>query len=408
MVAARNLEQQMRAGSRSDQRVLGADTPFAGMPSAQLYGVNPYQGLPRYDSRFARRYARNIMAQAGYFAELDAEMRAMTRNDNARLADYRSDAGLSLAFARSLEYIIRKPYEAEYPELRAPEFIPLMTEVPPEALTFTYRMLDKMGVAAIINENGSDSPKVDLKAEEWQQPIVTLGASYDYTILDTMRAARLGIPLEAYKAEAARFACEYLNEKLAAVGNANAGLVGLTNAPGVAAVTQVSSGGSWVQQIASIGTASTTNATPPAVVVAQGIISDFNAMISTVFTGTDGIHRPDTALVSVAAYAALMTAPRSPGFTDDTLLEYIEKACQINIECWPQLNTAGALTVGGLKGRVMVYKKDPKILSLVVAQPFTQLPPQPVKMAWEVQTYMRTGAVQVRFPKAVVYMDGVS
>ncbi len=56
----------------------------------------------------------------------------------------------------------------------------------------------------------------------------------------------------------------------------------------------------------------------------------------------------------------------------------------------------------------MVYKKDPKILSLVIAQPFTQLPPQPIRMAWEVMTYLRTGAVQVRFPKAVAYIDGVS
>jgi hypothetical protein len=179
--------------------------------SAELHEQNPYTDRPRYDSRYARMYSRNILQQAGYFAELQAEVRADGLG-------YREDAGLSLVFARALDYIIRKPYEAEYPELRAPEFLPLMTEVPPEALTFTYRMIDKLGQAAIIQENGSDAPKVDLKGEEWQSPIVTIGASYDYTVLDTLRAGRLNIPLEAYKAEAARFASEYLEEVIAPVG----------------------------------------------------------------------------------------------------------------------------------------------------------------------------------------------
>jgi hypothetical protein len=379
-----------------------ADSPYAGMATSELFADNPYKGTPRYDSRYARRYARNILMQAGFFAELDEELRDMRRDGR------RSDAGLSMAFARSLEYIIRKPYEAEYPELRAAEFIPLMTEVPPEAASFTYRMLDKMGQAAIIQENGNDAPKVDIKGEEWQQPIVTIGASYDYTILDTMRASRMGVPLEAYKAEAARFACEYLMENLAAVGNSNYGLAGLTNAPNITATTQVSiASGSWVQQANTLGAASTLNAQAPAVAIAQGIVSDILAMKKGIFVDTQGIHQADLGLVTVSGYAALMSTPRSPAFTDDTLLDWLEKVCQIQIECWPQLNSAGAITVGGLTGRVMVYKRDPKILNLVLAQPFTQLPPQPSRMSWEVVAYLRTGAVQVRYPRAVRYMDGV-
>ena len=350
-------------------------------------------------------YSRNILQQAGYFQELADEV----REDGL---GYRQDAGLSLVFARALDYIIRKPYEAEYPELRAPEFLPLMTEVPPEALTFTYRMIDKLGQAQIIQENGSDAPKVDLKGEEWQSPIVTVGASYDYTVLDTLRAARMNIPLEAYKAEAARFACEYLEEVIAAVGASNSGVPGFTNAPGIVGTTQVSTGGNWITQINSIGSASTSNASPPAVVVTQNITADINAAITKVFQNTDGIHRPDTLLLPVAVYAALMTAPRSPGFTDDTLLDYLEKVCQLDIECWPQLNTAGAITTSTLgvsySGRVMIYKKDPKLLNLVVCQPWTQLPPQPIRMAWEVTSYLRTGGVTVRYPLTATFVDGVS
>jgi hypothetical protein len=380
---------------------------FDGTGAAPIVGIgaSPYAGIGRYDGRYAGRYARRILENDGrFFSELDAEIRQDgfgIRND-----------GLSMVFARALDYIIRKPYEAEYPELRAAEFLPLMTEVPPEALSFTYRMIDKMGVAQIIQENGSDAPKVDIKGQEWQAPLVTIGASYDYTVLDTLRAARMNVPLESYKAEAARFACEFSLEQIAAVGASLSGVAGFTNAPGISATTQLSTG-NWIKQIQSIGTATTSNATPPAVVVTQAIAGDINAMISSVFSATQGIHRPDTVLVPVAAYAALMTAPRSPGFTDDTILDYLEKACQVDIECWPQLNTAGLVSTTdslgvSYKGRVMCYKKDPKLLNLVVAQPWTQLPPQPTRMAWEVTSYLRTGGVTVRFPKSATYMDSVS
>jgi hypothetical protein len=392
-------------GRERGQVQLSADNPYAGMATAKVFSDhNPFEGLPKYDSRFARSYARNILQNNGYFAELAQEM----RQDGY----LRHDAGLSLAFARSLEWIIRKPYEAEYPELRAAEFLPLMTEVPPEAATFTYRMLDKVGQAAVIQENGSDAPKVSLKGSEWQSPIVTIGASYDYTILDTLRAGRMNIPLEAYNAEAARFACEYLLENIAAVGLPNSGVPGFTNAPGVSLTAQVSTGGNWIAQIASIAQASTTNPTPPAVAVTQAIAGDINAAIKKVFVATKGTHRPDTVLVGYNAYGALMTAPRSPGFTGDTILDYLENLCQVNIECWPQLDTAGAITTTyaaqNYTGRVMVYKKDPKLLNLVVCQPFTQLPPQPIRMAWEVTTYLRTGGVTVRYPLTVTGIDGVS
>lgn len=382
---------------------IGSATVLAGAPSL----TNHHRGRPKFDSKYSRLYARSLMQAANMWDDLYAEM----RSDGG----LRQDAGLSLAFARALEYIIRKPYEAEYPELRAMEFLPVMSEVAPEALAFTYRMLDKIGQAAIIQENGSDAPKVDIKGSEWQQPIVTIGASYDYTILDTARAEALDIPLEAYKAETARFACEYLLENIAAVGAPNSGVVGFTNAPGVSGVTQVSAGGAanWMQQIANIGSASTVNATTPGAVAAQGIAADINAMINAIFQGTKGIHRPDTMLVGVNAYSALMTAPRSVNFTYDTILDYLEKLCQIDIECWPQLDNAGAVTTtvggtGAFKGRVMMYKKDPKLVNLVIPQPWTQLPPQPVRMAWEVTSYLRTGGVQVRYPGSVRFMDGVS
>lgn len=356
----------------------------------QVWRDNPFAGAHglRLDSkRGVMASAQRILATAGY-----------------DVRDRRNDS-LTVAFARELEDVLKEIFETEYAELRAREFMPERS-VSPEALTFTYRMTNRVGAADIINENGSNIPKVDVEAKEWQQPIVTWGASYDFTIFDQMRSGRLGISIDSLKAEAARWACEYKLEQLAATGDATMGLVGLVNAPGVAGTTQLSTG-TWLAQIASIPTASPTNATPPAVVVAQAIGGDIGAMMNQIFAQTQGIHTATNILVPVSIYNALKTTPQSPGFTSKNLLTYLEELTGLEFDCWPQLNNADVAGTSGVHGMVVVYKKDPKVLNLMMAQQFTQLPPQAVKMAWEINCYMRGGAAQVRYPLAITFMKGL-
>jgi hypothetical protein len=324
--------------------------------------------------------------------------------DRRRDSVERADA-LTAAFARELEDILKEVFEAEYPELRAAEFLPERF-VSPDAATFTYRMTNKVGVADIIDDNGNNMPKVDVDGQEWQQPVVSIGCSYDFTYLDQMRSARLGVSVDALKAEAARYAIELKIEQLAANGDSTQGLVGLWNAPGVSATTQLSTG-TWVSQINAIGSASTSNATPPAVVVAQALIADVAQMKRTIYQNTLGIHVPDTMLVPTSIYMSLEATPRSPGYTDDTLLQYMEKITGLDIEMWPQLNAADTAGHSGVHGVVVVYKKDPKIVNLMQAMPFTQIAPQPIRLAWEIPCWARTGAAQVRYPLAVSFMYGL-
>lgn len=345
--------------------------------------------------------ARRIMAASGH---IPAEV--LDGRDRRRDSVQRADA-LTVAFARELEDIIKELFEIEYPELRAREFMPERS-VSPDAATFTYRMTNKVGVADIINDAGSNMPKADVTAEEWQQPIVNIGCAYDITILEQMRSGRLGFSIEALKAEAARWAIEYKIEQLAANGDSTQGLVGIWNAPAVPQTTQLSSAaGTWVTQINNIPTASTTNATPPAVVVAQAIGGDIGNAIRNIYTNTAGIHEPDTMLVPSSIYQALKVTPQSPGFLSKSLLQYLEELTGLDIEMWPQLNAADTAGTAGVHGIVVVYKKDPKILNLMQAMPFTQLPPEKIRLAWEISCWARTGAAQVRYPLALTYLKGL-
>jgi hypothetical protein len=373
--------------------------------TAQIYaGLGPFGhlllpgggGFARFDSKAVQSFHADAMVHDAIRAGvIPPEMR--------------HDAGLSLAFAREFEYVVAKVYEVEYPQFRATDFIPVDTSVPPGALTFTYRRVDigAGGHAKIVNAYADDLPRADINASELHQPIVTIASSYEFSVVDIAAAAFSGIPIEAYKARAARFAIDFLMERLACFGYAPAGLVGLSNAPGIIPTTKISTG-TWVAQIAGI-VAATAAAPYTATAVVSAIAGDVAALLNKVFIQTNGTHAVDTILVDVPTYAALKTMVRSPVFTYDTILQYLEQAFDVTFDYWPMLGTAGVgSTPGAPHGRVMAYKKDEDLLKLVISQPFTQLPPQPVNLAFQVPCMERTGAVQVMSPLSMTYMDGCS
>lgn len=310
------------------------------------------------------------------------------------------DAGFSAMFARSLEYIYQQPFDIEYPALRARQLIPVDTQPPAGADYYTYRMFDKTGRAEIVhNYAGQSFPEADVLADEWKQLIVSLGAKYSYTVQDMRAAAMAGVPLEAKKAEAARFAIEKRIEEIAWAGDTATGLVGITNAPGVQSVTKVSPAGTWAAQITAAIAAGTVTAT------AQAILADVNAMANAIYSNTQGNHKPTTLVLPIPAYAAIMTQTRAPGFTSDTIGQFILEASPwLNeIVDWAYLNGASAG-----QGEALMYEKDPRVLGLVISQDFEQFPPEIEALRWLVYCHLRTGGVCIRYPLAVATMTGIS
>ena len=313
----------------------------------------------------------------------------------------RNDASGSLAFARGLEYIFKAVEEIQFPKLRAPDFIPVNTEVPAGSKTFTYRQFEKTGAAAVIHNMAGDLPLVGYKGKEWSAPVVTIGCAYAFTVVDVEMAARLEVPLEAMMASACKWALEFLQEQIACNGLANEGIAGFTNAPGVVGTTQLSTG-TWLAQVRLIA-AATATAPATAVAFAQGLVSDINAMISKVFVQTQGLQDVTDIIFPLDLYSALRSCPRSPAFTNDNLISYIEALCNVELDYWPQLNTASSTG----HGRVMAYEKSEEVLRLVLARPFTQYPPQAKNLAWIVPCIEELGGTQVKKPLAVTFMDGL-
>lgn len=339
---------------------------------------NPFLGLSRFDARISEDVAEELCRG---------------------VAEFRGDAGATLAFARSLEYTFAKVYEIPFPRLRATEFFPLNTEVPPGSLTYNYRQIAGTGQAAVINPMATDFPLVGLDAKEFPAPIVTTGCAWAFNFMDIARAALTNVPFESSLARTARYAIEFLGEVIAAVGVADAGVPGVTNAPGVTSTAQVSTG-SWLTQIASIGAA--TPSTPAAAVAAMsGIITDVNAMANAVLQNTDDRFPATNLLMSPKLYRALKTAPRSPAFTDDSMLDYIRKMTGLEPDYWRPLATAS----GTGHGRTMVYCKDPEVVEIVRARMFTQFAPQQRMLNSIVPCIAEEGGASVHIPGGVTYMD---
>ena len=347
-------------------------------------------------------------------------LRCDSRDDYEKVArhllGWRQDAGLTVAFARQLEHIFAKTYAAEFAQYRAHEFFPTSTEVEAGALSFTYRMISRLGNAQVINAgNARDLPNIDLEGEEWQAPVITLGASYNFTVIDQSSAAMAQFALEAEKAKATREAIEALEEQTYCIGYAAAGVSGVTNAPGVAAVTQVSSG-TWGAQLITALAQSPLNSA-----VVSAIASDLIAMKQAIFSKSLGRHKATNCLLPPNLYSALDTAPESPLFNSKTLLTWLEELTGMDIDYWPILLNAGALNGSPLSPlnavnpvtnpaqttRVVVYEKNPDVVQLIQAQPFVQLAPQATGLVWEIPCYSRIGGAMAVRPLGIVYMDGL-
>ncbi len=307
------------------------------------------------------------------------------QEDMESIAGVRMDAGETAMFARQLEHIYAQVYEIRYAQLKARRFFPVDTSVPSGAESFTYRMYNMFGAAAIIANYADDLPRVDVLGKEFSSLIKSLGASYGYSIQDIRRAAMAGAQLEVTKARAVRRAHEQSFDDIAAFGNAAAGLGGVTNNANVPLVTPDNN--------------------PWDTATSLQIIDDLNKLVNAIVTSTREIFIPDTVLLDDTSFEVVSTKPMSStGDTDKTVLRYfLDNNPYINnVDRWNKLNDAGA---GGVT-RIMAYPRDPEVVQIVEPQPFEQFPPQWRNLEAVIPTHSRVGGVRIMYPLGMAYMDG--
>ena len=307
------------------------------------------------------------------------------RLDTLRKANF--DDKFSAFLDQQLEALEAQIYRVEYPELKARSFIPLKSDVPAGAETFAYRVYDAFGEAVWLSNYQNKLPTASVRGEKIVGKVEGMGTAYHYSIQDLRAAAMGGMALESEHAEAARAALERKVDDVSAFGDSKRGFVGFANHPNPDLTNAT---GSW-----------SNSATDPLVILAD--LMSFGKHVRAV---TKEIFTPDTLLLPTSAYDAIATRLLSPtGSTRETILStFLAVNPWIKaVSSWPKLETAGT----GSGTRAIAYKRDAKIVQLVIPMEMLQHPPQLDGLAYQVPMEMRFGGVLVRQPKAIYYMDGV-
>jgi hypothetical protein len=298
----------------------------------------------------------------------------------------RLDAGETAMFARSLEHLYSRIYEVVYAELKARRFFPVDSSVAAAAETYTYRMMNTVGQAALIGNFADDLPRVDVLGKEFTATIKSIGAAYGYDIMSVRRAAMSGIPLNDFKARGVRRAHEQTFDDIAAFGHTPSGLIG-------------------VLAHASIPLVTPDNA-PWDLAAPLDVLADMNKLSNAPTTNTKETFGSSLRmLLDDHSFEVVSVTPMSStGDSDKTILRHFldNNPYVKGVDRWNKCNDAGAAGVT----RIMVYPMDPDVISLIEPQPFEQLPPQFRNLEAIVPTHSRVGGALVRYPLACAYMDG--
>jgi len=300
----------------------------------------------------------------------------------------RQDANETAQFARSLEYVFKTLIETRYIDLKADVLFPVNREVPPGAESYVSRIYDYAGSAIIGNMLADDLPTVEMVAAEQVNRIVPIINGYAYTVLDAFKAALSGMNPSILKPKIAKRTMMNKVEQICAFGDTAYGVRGALNNASVDLMTVGELNGNWLDTA-----------------TGAQVLSDLHLIGNNVAVNTNGIWAADTMVFPINLWAKVTTMPFSTTVGTPVLKLFLESNPYIkNVEVWPMLNLADAQGDGG---RVLAYKRDEEVIRQIVAQDFTQLPPQYRNFKIAVPCYMLHGGIDILQPAAMTYADGM-
>lgn len=301
------------------------------------------------------------------------------------------DANETVYFARELEFVKKRSYDVLYPEYKAPFFVPISSDGDPGEDKATYEQYDRQGVAAVINNEATDYPNVEISKKQFSNNVKTLGNYVQWNLQDLQRWAYAsrsgkvssGRSYTQRKTDAGVKGIREKEEQIVAQGDSNAGLVGFYNNSNLTTVTVANDGTGQKR-----GWSLKDN---------DKIIRDFNLIVNRVQTETNSVHKANTVILSTDYYTLLNTNRISN--TNVTVLSFLmdaHKDKNLKVFAYDRVNNG----VASGSERVIAYQREPNILTQEIPQPLQILPPQQVATAFRVYLRERHGGVFLYYPKA--------
>lgn len=282
-------------------------------------------------------------------------------------------------------------------KLDALQSAPMKDGVNKGAMTFTFKKITEVGVAAIVASDAKELPPVSLGITKDTVEIRTVGDSYMYTDEEINAWAFAGQSLDHDEAIAARHKVDEKVDAVIYVGDEKFGFTGLLNN---ANVTQMFAGSNADE-----------SSTAWADKTLDEITKDIQDMVNVVFEATKGPRgggtiEPDTIKIPRAAYVSLTN--RTKGVDSDvTFLKALQdRFAPQGIKNWDCCNSCNGIGVGGTD-RALLYKKGKENVFSILPVPFKVLPAQHNGLCTVFNCIARTAGCAWRRPSTGCYMDGI-
>jgi hypothetical protein len=294
------------------------------------------------------------------------------------------DVNFSAFVENELKDIIPELYDRLYRELDARQHIPLSTNVNPGAMSWAYDSFDKRGHADFLGANADMMPRADVMKQRTTLPIRTVVTAYGWTLEEIEASRFAGTELDRRKAEAARRSVAEKEHSVLLSGDVPRQIPGFLTNPVTPRVTIPN--GSWLTQ---------TNA--------DNILADMNAVVDSIWIGSNKVHKPNTVLLPLPQYRKIQTLRIAN--TGLSVIEYFMRTNGFIMEVLPliELSTAG---VSG-NATMLAYEKSPANLSGIVPLAFQQLDPQLRGFEVVVPCREKIGGTCWFYPLSGAFGDGI-
>lgn len=332
------------------------------------------------------------------------------------LMRYTGDDSLAPIMVEKLRFSYTQVFETIYPEYAAAngDVLPIDTRVPPGADEWEYFLIDELGYADWIGDDGTIMPSGSLQAKRFKGRMAEMGHKYDVTILELERAAFAGVQISTLKQNNSRRVHEAKTNWTWLFGDNDKGLQGLVNHPNI----QVSIAPEAAAQ--PFGAGDARNRAIQAKTVDE-IIADFETLIELIPRSTIRAHFAARVFLPYTDFSHLRRRRLGAGDADMSVWDYIRNnfgtaegetpgvEFRVLNECDADFRQEPVTQAdqSGITGKFWLAIPAPNVenLAFIRARPYTQRPPQETDLKLSHITHSKIGGCKVQIPLAVHRLD---
>ena len=304
----------------------------------------------------------------------------------------------ALGFMLSQTALIQKEiYYLQYPDVDFRRLVPVSTEGTGWESEIQHFSADILGEMKEINAQTTVFPLVNIEHSEHQVRIADYGVAMKYGLKEIKQALMVpGRNLKREQMRGMRRAHDQTHWELILKGRTDLGWDGLINNSNVTSTTASADGAG--------------NSTKWDDKTAEQIILDINKAIEGVYTESNTVLLSDTVALPPGVLAAL-----SSKFISGTSVSVARWIMENSVYTTMTGRKLNMIEIRGLEnaaasneGRMVVYKRDPMVLTYHLVMPLMIFEPQQHLLSWTIPAMSRSGGLEIKLPKAIRYVDGIS